>query len=585
MKIKKALCILLASIMFVSVFTSTFYSYADIADKDEKENLAWLSDFYIRESSTDFTKNNMVPISEKYSHKLDDFRKEVEEIKKMYKIDFETLKKTYLKIFDEILKIIDEANIELPYDDMKAYLIDEWKIVFPEVENADTITYTTIAYGCLKYDLLFPITNTHFTVEPGTTLERTIVLIASVLLNEEIDESIQTFDDYVILQIKKSLINNGYPVSDNADEEEIMILYKIMMAEQQGYIIENQNVAEYTEQDKKYVDGAYMASIIKSRFEITATVEATIIACESEDVDSLAIHILQTMIIEKNETVEDNEPIEQLFSRACILGYFELDKELYSDVYKYEVYLTYNCKEIWVTPEDNEPIEQLFSRACILGYFELDKELYSDVYKYEVYLTYNCKEIWVTPFAYAAEKGSDKINFVDIDINGEKIRNGRSHRLKLAGDISYISVKLKYDDGVTKDSAEYKFKVFNGNKELTDTSFPTPFPPYKDDEVFDFSKYNKQKPKYETTNIDNFLKRKQVPLDLYEDTNAAGVFSPVLDNEQDVVKVNTNSVDTKNENKKLSKKQVAGISVSAVAVLAGTAAVIILVLKRKKQNK
>lgn len=538
MKIKKALCILLASIMFVSVFTSTFYSYADIADKDEKENLAWLSNFYIRESSTDFTKNNMVPISEKYSHKLDDFRKEVEEIKKMYKIDFETLKKTYLKIFDEILKIIDEANIELPYDDMKAYLIDEWKIVFPEVENADTITYTTIAYGCLKYDLLFPITNTHFTVEPGTTLERTIVLIASVLLNEEVDESIQTFDDYVILQIKKSLINNGYPVSDNADEEEIMILYKIMMAEQQGYIIENQNVAEYTEQDKKYVDGAYMASIIKSRFEITPTVEATIIACESEDVDSLAIHILQTMIIEKNETVEDNEPIEQLFSRACILGYFELDKELYSDVYKYEVYLTYNCKEIWVTP-----------------------------------------------FAYAAEKGSDKINFVDIDINGEKIRNGRSHRLKLAGDISYISVKLKYDDGVMKDSAEYKFKVFNGNKELTDTSFPTPFPPYKDDEVFDFSKYNKQKPKYETTNIDNFLKRKQVPLDLYEDTNAAGVFSPVSDNEQDVVKVNTNSVDTKNENKKLSKKQVAGISVSAVAVLAGATAVIILVLKRKKQNR
>lgn len=538
MKIKKALCILLASIMFVSVFTSTFYSYADIADKDEKENLAWLSNFYIRESSTDFTKNNMVPISEKYSHKLDDFRKEVEEIKKMYKIDFETLKKTYLKIFDEILKIIDEANIELPYDDMKAYLIDEWKIVFPEVENADTITYTTIAYGCLKYDLLFPITNTHFTVEPGTTLERTIVLIASVLLNEEIDESIQTFDDYVILQIKKSLINNGYPVSDNADEEEIMILYKIMMAEQQGYIIENQNVAEYTEQDKKYVDGAYMASIIKSRFEITPTVEATIIACESEDADSLAIHILQTMIIEKNETVEDNEPIEQLFSRACILGYFELDKELYSDVYKYEVYLTYNCKEIWVTP-----------------------------------------------FAYAAEKGSDKINFVDIDINGEKIRNGRSHRLKLAGDISYISVKLKYDDGVTKDSAEYKFTVFNGNKELTDTSFPTPFPPYKDDEVFDFSKYNKQKPKYETTNIDNFLKRKQVPLDLYEDTNAAGVFSPVSDNKQDVVKVNTNSVDTKNENKKLSKKQIAGISVSAVAVLAGATAVIILVLKRKKQNR
>lgn len=538
MKIKKALCILLASIMFVSVFTSTFYSYADIADKDEKENLAWLSNFYIRESSTDFTKNNMVPISEKYSHKLDDFRKEVEEIKKMYKIDFETLKKTYLKIFDEILKIIDEANIELPYDDMKAYLIDEWKIVFPEVENADTITYTTIAYGCLKYDLLFPITNTHFTVEPGTTLERTIVLIASVLLNEEIDESIQTFDDYVILQIKKSLINNGYPVSDNADEEEIMILYKIMMAEQQGYNIENQNVAEYTEQDKKYVDGAYMASIIKSRFEITPTVEATIIACESEDVDSLAIHILQTMIIEKNETVEDNEPIEQLFSRACILGYFELDKELYSDVYKYEVYLTYNCKEIWVTP-----------------------------------------------FAYAAEKGSDKINFVDIDINGEKIRNGRSHRLKLAGDISYISVKLKYDDGVTKDSAEYKFTVFNGNKELTDTSFPTPFPPYKDDEVFDFSKYNKQKPKYETTNIDNFLKRKQVPLDLYEDTNAAGVFSPVSDNEQDVVKVNTNPVDTKNENKKLSKKQVAGISVSAVAVLAGATAVIILVLKRTKQNR
>ena len=66
MKSKKMLCILLAGIVLSSVFASAFYSYADIADKDEKENLAWLSDFYIRESSTDFVKNNMVPITEKY---------------------------------------------------------------------------------------------------------------------------------------------------------------------------------------------------------------------------------------------------------------------------------------------------------------------------------------------------------------------------------------------------------------------------------------------------------------------------------------------------------------------------------------
>lgn len=537
MKSKKMLCILLAGIVLSSVFASAFYSYADIADKDEKENLAWLSDFYIRESSTDFVKNNMVPITEKYSHKLDDFRKEVEEIKKMYKIDFETLKKTYLKVFDKVLEIIDEANIELPFDDMKAYLIDEWKIVFPEVENADTITYTTIAYGCLKYDLLFPLTNTHFTVEPGTTLERTIVLIAGELLNEEVDESVQTFDDYVILQVKKSLIQNGYPVSDNADEEEIMILYKIMMAEQQGYIIENQNVAEYTENDKKYVDGAYMASIIKSRFEITPTVEDTIIACDSEDKDALAIHILKTMILEKNELVEENEPIEQLFSRACLLGYFELDKELYSDVYEYEVYLTYNCKEIWLTP-----------------------------------------------FVYAAEKGSDKIGFVDIDINGEKIRNGRSYRFKLAGKKSYVTVKLKYDDGETENTAEYKFTVFNGKKDLPNASLPTPFPPYDDEEVFDFSKYENAGSKYKPTKIDKFLKRKEVPLDLY-DTNSSAVFSPVLDEKQNISISSSNFTDEKSKNKKLSEKQIAGISVSSVAVLTGVTAVAIMIVKKKKQNR
>ena len=65
-----------------------------------------------------------------------------------------------------------------------------------------------------------PVTGNHFTVPAGTSINRAVVLLVASMLGETVDEDIETIEDYAILNIKKSLIANGYPVSENADAEE-----------------------------------------------------------------------------------------------------------------------------------------------------------------------------------------------------------------------------------------------------------------------------------------------------------------------------------------------------------------------------
>lgn len=429
MSVKRKVSVVISVLLIMCICVSSFSVFAGTANNDSKENPAWLSDVYVRESSTDFVKNEMIPRDAGiYSRTLGGFRKEVAELKKLCKLTIDDLADAYIKIIEKVYQLMDQTGIFAEYDTMKNYLITEHKIVFPEDDSKVNKTYVAVAYACLKYDLLFPVTGIHFSVPEGTSINRTVVLIAAALLSDTVDEDIETIEDYAILNIKKSLIANGYPVSENADPEEILMLYKIMMAEKQGYTIKNHDVANYTESDKKYLDGAYAASVIKAAYDVSPTPEDAYSVVYGSNEDSMPALILGLMIESKGES----------------------------------------------TAKDNT-LEDLFRHACRLGFFDLDHEFYSDIYEYDVYLQYDCDYIWITPFAYATELGSDKTQYVSITINGTSVKSGGSHRFAITGDLTQAKIKLNYNDGSLKDSATYTLYIHNGTKPLPENPIlPTP---------------------------------------------------------------------------------------------------------------
>ena len=428
MKLKKTACLLLSAVLFLATLTPICaFANADLADKDAEENMAWLSDFYIRESAMDFVKNEVTPENGVYSDTAETFVKNVENLKKAYNADFNTFADAYDKILTELFSLADAADLGINFDDMKAYLQDEYQIVYPEQEDAKTQTYTAIVYVCLRTDLLQSLLNVDVTIAPNTTLEKAVVLILGSILGEEVGEDIQTMFDFAVMNIEKILADNKIPVPDDTDVQNILTMYKILVAKQMGYLADLK-VTDFAKADAKTVQAAYAAATIKMTYGVSPSVEDVLAATASEDENAVAVLILRTMIAEKGET--------------------------------------------WTA---NETLETLFDRACKLGYFDPQLEFYADVYNYDVNLEYNCDEIWLTPFAYAAEKGNDKLQYVTITINGTPVKSARSYKLAMTDeDVTTATVEVKYDDGKIADEATYIFNIHNGTKQQTSVALPIP---------------------------------------------------------------------------------------------------------------
>lgn len=539
MNLKKMAYVLLSLLLVVCLSICAFPVFAGTANNESEENPAWLSDIYVRESSTDFVKNPLVPRSEGiYSRTLGGFRKEVAELKKLATMTADDLGDAYVKVITQIYQLIDQTGIFDDYDVMKSYLQTEHKIVFPDDDSAVNKTYVAVAYACLKYDLLYPVLGIHFDVPDGTSINRTVVLIAAALMGDTVPADVETIEEYAILNIKKTLIENGYKVSENADADEIYSLYKIMMAEKQGYRIANQDVANYTQKDKNYLTGAYTAALIKMTYAVAPTPEDALIVVTSSDKDAMPALILGLMIESKGEsTLNDNT------------------------------------------------LEDLFRHACRLGLFDLDNEFYSDIYEYDVYLDYNCKSIWITPFAFATELGSDKTQYAKITINGTAVKSGASHNFAITGDLTVAKIAVNYDDGTVKNSATYTLYIHNGKEALPED--PTlPLPPFGGNEGSGGSSSGGNNSSSGGNSNNEYIFKKPgdlefVPYELGSNSSIPGLSSgknPALSGSIDNGSNSKNSASSENG---LDVKVIIIYAVCAV-VLIGAGAASLIIIKKKK---
>lgn len=545
MKLKKTACLLLSAVLFLATLTPLCaFANADLADKDAEENMAWLSDFYIRESATDFVKGEVTPEDGIYSDTAETFVKNVENLKKLYTADFNTFADAYDKLLTELFSLVDGTDLGINFDDMKAYLQDEYQIVYPEQEDAKTKTYTAIVYACLRTDLLQSLLNVDVTIAPNTTLEKAVVLILGAILGEEVGEDVQTMFDFAVMNIEKILADNKIPVPDDTDVQNVLTMYKILVAKQMGYLADLK-VTDFADADAEIVQAAYAAATIKMAYGVSPSVEDVLAATASEDENAVAMLILRTMIVEAGET--------------------------------------------WT---EDETLEALFDRACELGYFDLELEFYSDVYNYDVYLQYDCDEIWLTPFAFAAEKGYEKLQYLTMTINGDPVENNRSYKLAVNDDVTTATVALKYDDGETVDEATYTFTIYNGTQQQPNVTLPVPSDNVDNDFNMDLEYYEDllNSESNAAPAEDSNLEARELSATPYDlsDTQSALITAAAADTAEDdaepavVTSVQTASNTTSPDTGLSDMNMALIIGAVAVVVIAGGITAFVLV-KRKKE--
>lgn len=534
----RLLCLLLCVAIIFSTLFSANTVFAEKTNINVPSNNAWLSDFYIRESSTDFIKNKMVPDISQYQKDEKTFRLETKILKDLINIDISDIYSAYVEILNKAFGIVGDAVVNVKYEDMKNYLQTEWKIIYPEPQKPTDQTYTAIMYACLKYDLMFPIIGKHFAVPENTTLDRAVVLVATTILDDkEVGNDIDTLEKYAVLNLKRTLVKEGYLESVNANisDEELLLLYKIMVAEKEGYVIENKALDTYTKADKDYVSSAYAASLIKTKYGIAFLPEQVHNALTSSNPDAIEILILTGLINSNGGTVNGNESVAELLKQASSLG-------------------------------------------C----FKIDNEFYSDIYKYDVYLTYNCKEIWMTPFAYAAELGKDHLKYVKIKINGKNVQNSRSSRIKVNNGTSKVTVELNYDDGKTKDSAKYLFTIHNGKKELPTVPVITP-----SSLELDYS-YNVPKLSSADQTKSKYQLKEQSTIQIEQfETDSSLMNTVVTDSSSDNIdNLSYNEENANNEDIVPAKNDINKfvLPIIIVALSAVIIAAVVFIVKRKKRN-
>lgn len=419
-KSKKVVSLLLTVILAVSSAFGGFTVFAKPADSNSKKNPAWLSNFYVRETSTDFAKKDMVPHTDKaYRQNYKEFYAEVQTVEKECNLTIESLKKQLDEVVQKLYEMISKTELLKSYEEMKAYLQNERGIVYPEEVSSTTPVYTAVLYACLKYDFLQPITGRPLVVPEGTTLERGVALVVANVLGEDIPDDVNSLEEFAVEGIKHFLEKNGYDVPAKATPAQIVLMYKIMIAEQQGYEIENQEVENYTQADIENLNGNYYAAIVTKHFGIKMDPKKTLNAVNAKDTEKFAVLILTTMIESKKESIKND-----------------------------------------TTPE------MLFDHACKLGFFNLKNGFYPDVYDYDVYLNYKCSEVWLSAYASANENGQEDLNNLKMTMNGAEIFSGKSYLLKLTGNVTAVVVKSKYDNGKKQGEASYTFRIHNGTKEL-----------------------------------------------------------------------------------------------------------------------
>lgn len=375
-KITKFLSVLLVAIIFATAMipSASARDFAPIFDATNlgvqtqylysENDVSWLRKLVVKEdmlsSEGILTESELIPVTDyPYTTDAPHFKAEVEECIKTYTLDEESQKAAYLYLLEQIgaLTIISEPTTS---DATKAdWLRQQGVLITPEEEaDPDKILLISALYAMMRNDLYYVYTGEQFTMPQDTPLEEAVVLYIAALSGNENSllsfiykyfgtTSLGTLEDYIYYTALFALWEEGLVGVNEIptiSRKEVFRRLAILSIKTYGLAIDAETASTEEIQQK------YLTAMLGTHYKVRLDPQSLISSVSAQGVP---YYILQRMASEDvGLTLSHTKyTYEACFQQVLTkTDRFDLDREFYSDVYEYDVFLRNNRSSIYVNP-------------------------------------------------------------------------------------------------------------------------------------------------------------------------------------------------------------------------------------------
>lgn len=313
---------------------------------------SWLDNILVRSDPSAVTSAAYTPTPDDYGyeHTFEEFVDEVNNYSLLFKLDEETVGGAYYEISSLVYYAVTLMGFTTDYQTMCNY-IQSQGITLSRNNAIDNAMSVAIVYAALKYDAVYVLYEKDVEIPVGTTVDQALIAILAALVGVTLPSGIDSYSGFGVLTIQNYIEGfDDLPISENPEPAEVFHWAKVVTASENGYQVPMAAFYEATKAQKEYVDYLYYASIINTLYDITVDPVYLILAMQSSEDNSLQRFILKSMLDEKGVAYTAEMTCEQLFDLACKNGYFALEEEFYTDIFKYELMVPTSCEKIWFTP-------------------------------------------------------------------------------------------------------------------------------------------------------------------------------------------------------------------------------------------
>lgn len=434
-KMKKVFSIILSAVTVAVMCCSSFVSSASLFFIDgsaticpgttktyvdeENYNYAWIDDAVMRDSTTSVTPLSFHPVTNyPYSHTAEEFINECSNYVELFDVSTAVLENSMVKTLEtSYYALLASGAIKSSEQEMRAYN-ESQGISYSntsKLQGSLRRVYTTLVYSLLKTDIASTVLNQQVEIPRGTSLEGAVVMYLSKVCGMNVPVTVDSVEGFAYVFADKYVLEeSGLPVNDDPSKEEVYYWVKVSAADKQGYNVPKTTpYLEVTQEQEEYVTYAYYASILTSKYEILVSPEKLKQAVLSADSDTAISKLVLTSMLDS-------------------------------------VNAEYS---------DDESFDSLFEKAKTEGFFKLEDDFYSDIYDYEVEVSHNSTEVWITAFLVASQLVDADVENAKTYINGQLVENLSTNSVKLTGDSTKFTVRIEYTDDKRADAAEYTFTV------------------------------------------------------------------------------------------------------------------------------
>ncbi len=372
----KQICVLLSVLIIASILAPSAFArqFAPVIDTENfivntqyayaTNDESWLRKLVVKEDllSVDglSSSEELIPLPE-YPYNIDakGFKAQIAEYIELYTLEEDSQKAAYIYLLQQVgaLSIISEPDTT---DATKADWLRSQGIVITEEDeqDADKVLMISALYAMMKNDLYYVYTGQHFTIPQGTPLEEAVVMYLMALSGDRAElmsfiikyfgtSSIGSLDDYIYYTSLMTLFTTGYisPTEiTTISREEVFRRLAIMTIRKSGVAIDAETATQEEIQQK------YLCSMLGTQYSVSLDTD-TLMKSITEGFG--AYYVLQRMAYQDAGVTISREKYsyEDCFRMTAErTDRFDLEKEFYSDIYEYDVFLDNYRTSISINP-------------------------------------------------------------------------------------------------------------------------------------------------------------------------------------------------------------------------------------------